>query len=127
MKYTLIFSQLILLLFIGNNLQAQRQLTVEHPVVKKVMKVTLQKYINERTGENDKVKDIQFKHKPKKKNPDVTKLKGTVFFQNPSAALGNGNYRFKMEINTNLLKPKVHKLKLQVLRIWFIRFYKRVI
>ena len=127
MKYTLIFSQLILLLFLGNSLQAQPKLTVENPVVQIVMKLTLQKYINEQTGENEKVKDIEFKHKPKKSNPDITKLKGTFFFQNPNAALGNGNYRFKMEINTNLLKPKIHKLKLQVVRIWFIRFYKSVI
>jgi hypothetical protein len=127
MKNILFYSLFLSIFLFPPQLQAQRQLTVDNPVVQKVMKVTLQKYINEQTGENEKVKDIVFQHKPKKRNPDVTKLKGTVLFQNPKAALGNGDYRFKMEINTNLLKPKIHKLKLQVLRIWFIRFYKRVI
>lgn len=127
MKYIMLFCSFFCLMFMMNSVQAQPQLKIDHPIVQKVMKVTLQKYINEQTGENEKVKDINFQHKPKKKNPDISKLKGTVLFQNPKAALGNGDYRFKMEVNTNLLKPKIHCLKIQVLRIWFIRFYKRVI
>lgn len=104
---------------------AQLKLTVDNPVIKAFIKKGLEEYIPKVTGENEKIKDISFI--TNKKTEEFTALKGTVLFENPKAALGNGNYRFKLKIGNNLLKPKIHYLKLQVARIWFIRFYKRVI
>lgn len=101
------------------------ELNVDNPIVKTVIKKALDEYIPKVTGENEKVKDISFI--TKKKTEEFVDLKGTVLFQNPKAALGNGNYRFKLKMGTNLLKPKIYHLKLQVLRIWFIRFYRKVI
>ena len=101
------------------------ELNVDNPIVKTVIKKALEEYIPKVTGENEKVKDISFI--TKKKTEEFVDLKGTVLFQNPKAALGNGNYRFKLKMGSNLLKPKIYHLKLQVARLWFIRFYKRVI
>jgi hypothetical protein len=101
------------------------ELNVDNPIVKMFIKKALEEYIPKVTGENEKVKDISFI--TKKKTEEFVDLKGTVIFQNPKAALGNGNYRFKLKMGNNLLKPKIYHLKLQVLRIWFIRFYRKVI
>ena len=121
-------SFIFLLLLCGSFLpeaSAQLKLTVDNPVIKAFIKKGLEEYIPKVTGENEKIKDISFI--TNKKTEEFTALKGTVLFENPKAALGNGNYRFKLKIGNNLLKPKIHYLKLQVARIWFIRFYKRVI
>lgn len=126
MKLLLKFSCVCLCLFWATQtLQAQLKLDIENPVVQHFMKKAMQEYIPKVTGKNEKIKDIQFL-KTKRKE-EFTNIKGTILFQNPNAALGNGNYRFKMQIGNNLLKPKIKCLKLQVARIWFIRFYKRVI
>jgi hypothetical protein len=101
------------------------KIDVNSPIVQMFIKKALQEYIPRVTGKDEKVKDIKFT--TNKTIGEVTKLKGTVIFQNPKAALGNGNYRFKLKMNSNLLNPKIHSLRLQVLRIWFIRFYKKVI
>lgn len=103
----------------------QLKLDINSPIVQTVIKKALQEYIPRVTGKDEKVKDIKFT--TNKTIGDAVKLKGTVIFQNPKAALGNGNYRFKLKMNSNLLQPKIHSLRLQVLRIWFVRFYKKVI
>jgi len=104
---------------------AQLKLTVDNPIIKAFIKKGLEEYIPKVTGKNEKIRDISFI--TNKKTEAFTALKGTILFENPKAALGNGNYRFKLKIGNNLLKPKIHYLKLQVARIWFIRFYKRAI
>jgi hypothetical protein len=130
MKKLSIIGFLAIFLLLNSNLEAQikppkLELNVDNPIVKAVIKKALDEYIPKVTGENEKVKDISFI--TKKKTEEFVDLKGTVIFQNPKAALGNGNYRFKLKIGNNLLKPKIYHLKLQVLRIWFIRFYRKVI
>ena len=130
MKKLSIIGFLAIFLFLSNSMEAQikppkLELNVDNPIVKAVIKKALDEYIPKVTGENEKVKDISFI--TKKKTEEFVDLKGTVVFQNPKAALGNGNYRFKLKIGSNLLKPKIYHLKLQVLRIWFIRFYRKVI
>ncbi len=100
-------------------------LNLDSPIVQGLMKRTLQEFIPRVTGKDGKVKDIRLD--TRKALGETIKLKGTVIFENPKAMLGNGNYRFKMRLNSDLLKPKIHYLKLQVSRIWFIRFYRRVI
>ena len=130
MKKLSIIGYIALFLFITSSIEAQikpprLELNVESPIVQTVIKKALQEFIPKVTGENEKVKDISFI--TKKKTEEFVDLKGTVIFQNPKAALGNGNYRFKLKMGNNLLKPKIYHLKLQVLRIWFIRFYRKVI
>jgi hypothetical protein len=98
---------------------------VDNPIVKTFIKKALAEYIPKVTKYNEKVQDIQFE--TTQKTEEFTALKGTVLFANQKAMLGNGNYRFKLKIGNNLLKPKIYSLKLQTFRIWFIRFYKTVI
>lgn len=109
-------------------LQAQRpklELDVENPIVQKVLKRVLEEGIPRVTGKNEKIRELSFLSK--KRKDETIRLRGRILFQNPKAALGNGDYRFKLRMNSNLLKPKIQMLKLQTFRIWFIRFYKRVI
>ena len=130
MKKITLLSVLFCLFFVAFDAQAQIKLpkiefNVNNPLVQSLIKKALQEYIPKVTGKDEKVKSIDFRSN--KKIGETTALKGTVLFENPKAALGNGNYRFKLKMNSNLLQPKIHYLKLQVVRIWFIRFYKRVI
>ncbi len=126
MKHLLLMPFLLLFLFLANEGNAQQiKLNVDNPIIKTSIKKALQEYIPKATKNNEKIQDIQFE--TTKKTEEYTALKGTVLFANQKAALGNGNYRFKLKIGNNLLKPKIHSLKLQVARIWFIRFYKKVI
>jgi hypothetical protein len=126
MKNLVLMPFLLSLLFLANEASAQQiQLNVDNPIIKTFIKKALQEYIPKVTKNKEKVQDIQFE--TTKKTEDYTALKGTVLFANQKAALGNGNYRFKLKIGNNLLKPKIYSLKLQVARIWFIRFYKKVI
>lgn len=99
--------------------------SLDNPVVKTVIKKALNVYIPKVTGKNEKVKDVTFV--TKNETNEFQEVKGTVTFQNPAAALGNGSYRVKLKVGKNLLNPKLYYLKLQVLRIWFIRFYRKVI
>ena len=125
MKY-LFYLFIFLLLIIGNKSSAQQiQINIDNPLVKTFIKKALAEFIPKVTKYNEKVQDIQFK--TTKKTEDYTALRGTVLFANQKAMLGNGNYRFKLKIGNNLLKPKIYSLKLQTFRIWFIRFYKKVI
>lgn len=112
-------------LFHGETNAQKLELNVDNPIVKTFIKKALAEYIPRVTKINEKVQDIQFE--TTKKTEDLTAIKGTVLFSNQKAVLGNGNYRFKLKIGNNLLKPKIHTLKLQTFRIWFIRFYKKVI
>ena len=126
MKKLLLLPFLLSLLFLTNEASAQQiQLNVDNPIIKTFIKKALQEYIPKVTKNKEKVQDIQFE--TTKKTEEYTAIKGTVLFANQKAVLGNGNYRFKLKIGNNLLKPKIHSLKLQVARIWFIRFYKKVI
>lgn len=126
MKKLLLLPFLLSLLFLTNDASAQQiQLNVDNPIIKTFIKKALQEYIPKVTKNKEKVQDIQFE--TTKKTEEYTAIKGTVLFANQKAVLGNGNYRFKLKIGNNLLKPKIHSLKLQVARIWFIRFYKKVI
>ena len=114
------------MLIIGNKSSAQQiQINIDNPLVKTFIKKALAEFIPKVTKYNEKVQDIQFK--TTKKTEEYTALRGTVLFANQKAMLGNGNYRFKLKIGNNLLKPKIYSLKLQTFRIWFIRFYKKVI
>jgi|GEM_PF-3936416 len=116
----------LLMLLFSASVSAQKiKFSVDHPVVQRVVKAALKEYIPKVRKKNEKIKDIQFKST--KAGENYNKIKGTVLFDKPGKALGNGNYRFKMKIGNNLLKPEIKSLKLQVARIWFIRFYKRVI
>jgi hypothetical protein len=125
MKYLFYFF-ISLLLIIGNKSSAQQiQINIDNPLVKTFIKKALAEFIPKVTKYNEKVQDIQFK--TTKKTEEYTALRGTVLFANQKAMLGNGNYRFKLKIGNNLLKPKIYSLKLQTFRIWFIRFYKKVI
>jgi hypothetical protein len=125
MKY-LFYLFIFLLLIIGNKSSAQQiQINIDNPLVKTFIKKALAEFIPKVTKYNEKVQDIQFK--TTKKTEEYTALRGTVLFANQKAMLGNGNYRFKLKIGNNLLKPKIYSLKLQTFRIWFIRFYKKVI
>jgi hypothetical protein len=125
MKY-LFYLFISLLLIIGNKSSAQQiQINIDNPLVKTFIKKALAEFIPKVTKYNEKVQDIQFK--TTKKTEEYTALRGTVLFANQKAMLGNGNYRFKLKIGNNLLKPKIYSLKLQTFRIWFIRFYKKVI
>jgi hypothetical protein len=123
----LIFPTLIFLFLIfGNNCSAQQiQINIENPIVKTFIKKALAEFIPKVTKYKEKVQDIQFE--TIKKTEEYTAIRGTVLFANQKAMLGNGNYRFKLRIGNNLLKPKIYSLKLQTFRIWFIRFYKKVI
>jgi hypothetical protein len=116
-----------LILFTANNqLKSQQiQINIDNPIVKTFIKKALAEYIPRVTKYKEKVQDIQFE--TTKKTEEFTAIKGTVLFANQKAILGNGNYRFKLKIGNNLLKPKIYSLKLQTFRIWFIRFYKKVI
>jgi len=120
----------VLTCFLLINVEAQipmpkLKFSVDNPIVKTVIKKALNTYIPKVTGENEKVRDVQFK--TRKETDEFVSLKGTVLFQNPAAALGNGSYRFKLKVGKDLLKPKIYHLKLQIFRIWFIRFYRRAI
>jgi hypothetical protein len=124
-KY-LFFVGFLMLLTANNELKSQQiQINIDNPLVKTFIKKALAEYIPRVTKYNEKVQDIQFK--TIKKTEEYTALSGTVLFANQKAMLGNGNYRFKLKIGNNLLKPKIYSLKLQTFRIWFIRFYKKVI
>jgi hypothetical protein len=126
MKFLAILTFFILITFSGSICHAQQiQINVDNPIVKTFIKKALAEYIPKVTKYNEKVQDIQFE--TTQKTEEFTALKGTVLFANQKAMLGNGNYRFKLKIGNNLLKPKIYSLKLQTFRIWFIRFYKRVI
>jgi hypothetical protein len=130
MKKVTFLSVLLCFFFLAFDAQAQGklpkiELNVNNPLVQSVIKKALQEYIPKVTGKDEKVKSIDFRSN--KKVGETIALKGTVLFENPKAALGNGNYRFKLKMNSNLLQPKIHYLKLQVFRVWFIRFYRRVI
>lgn len=126
MKYITLSAFLFILVMSAFEVEAQKiQLNVDNPIVKTFIKKALAVYIPKVTKINEKVQDIQFE--TTKKTEKYTTIKGTVLFANQKAVLGNGNYRFKLRLGNNLLKPKIDMLKLQVLRIWFIRFYKKVI
>ncbi len=126
MKYITFSAFLFILVISAFEVEAQKiQLNVDNPIVKTFIKKALAVYIPKVTKINEKVQDIQFE--TTKKTEKYTTIKGTVLFANQKAVLGNGNYRFKLRLGNNLLKPKIDMLKLQVLRIWFIRFYKKVI
>ncbi len=126
MKYITFSVFLFILVISAFEVEAQKiQLNVDNPIVKTFIKKALAVYIPKVTKINEKVQDIQFE--TTKKTEKYTTIKGTVLFANQKAVLGNGNYRFKLRLGNNLLKPKIDMLKLQVLRIWFIRFYKKVI
>ena len=125
MKY-LFYLFISLLLIIGNKSSAQQiQINIDNPLVKTFIKKALAEFIPKVTKYNEKVQDIQFE--TTKKTEEFTAIKGTVLFANQKAMLGNGNYRFKLKIGNNLLKPKIYSLKLQTFRIGCIRFYKKVI
>jgi hypothetical protein len=114
------------LIFFTNELRSQQiQINIDNPIVKAFIKKALVEYIPKVTKYKEKVQDVQFE--TTKKTEEYTALRGTVLFANQRAMLGNGNYRFKLKIGNNLLKPKIYSLKLQTFRIWFIRFYKKVI
>lgn len=116
----------LMLLTDNNELKSQQiQINIDNPLVKTFIKKALAEYIPRVTKYNEKVQDIQFK--TTKNTEEYTALRGTVLFANQKAMLGNGNYRFKLKIGNNLLKPKIYSLKLQTFRIWFIRLYKKVI
>ena len=122
----LFFVVFLMLLTANNEIKSQQiQINIDNPLVKTFIKKALAEYIPRVTKYNEKVQDIQFK--TTKKTEEYTALSGTVLFANQKAILGNGNYRFKLKIGNNLLKPKIYSLKLQTFRIWFIRFYKKVI
>lgn len=122
----LFFVVFLMLLTANNELKSQQiQINIDNPLVKTFIKKALAEYIPKVTKYNEKVQDIQFK--TTKKTEEYTAIRGTVLFANQKAMLGNGNYRFKLKIGNNLLKPKIYSLKLQTFRIWFIRFYKKVI
>ncbi len=122
----LFFVVFLMLLTANNELKSQKiQINIDNPLVKTFIKKALAEYIPRVTKYNEKVQDIQFK--TNKKTEEYTAIRGTVLFANQKAMLGNGNYRFKLKIGNNLLKPKIYSLKLQTFRIWFIRFYKKVI
>lgn len=117
---------LILCLSSMTELRSQQlQINIDNPLVKAFIKKTLAEYIPRVTKYNEKVQDIQFE--TTKKTEEYTSLRGTVLFANQKSMMGNGNYRFKLKIGNNLLKPKIYSLKIQTNRIWFIRFYRRVI
>jgi|JI61114C2RNA_FD_contig_31_1900859_length_737_multi_4_in_0_out_0_2 hypothetical protein len=99
--------------------------SLDNPLVKSFVKESIEQYLPQVTGKSEKIKDITFQEK--KKSDATVAVKANVLFENPNAGLGNGNYRVKFRIAEDLLKPKIHYLKMQVVRIWFIRFYKRVI
>jgi hypothetical protein len=122
----LFFVVFLMMLTANNELKSQQiQINIDNPIVKTFIKKALAEFIPKVTKYNEKVQDIQFE--ATKKTEEYTAIRGTVLFANQKAMLGNGNYRFKLKIGNNLLKPKIHSLKLQTFRIWFIRFYKRVI
>ena len=122
----LFFVVFLMLLTANNEIKSQQiQINIDNPLVKTFIKKALAEYIPRVTKYNEKVQDIQFK--TTKKTEEYTALSGTVLFANQKAMLGNGNYRFKLKIGNNLLKPKIYSLKLQTFRIWFIRIYKKVI
>ena len=122
----LLFVVFLILFTANNQLKSQQiQINIDNPIVKTFIKKALAEYIPRVTKYKEKVQDIQFE--TTKKTEEFTAIKGTVLFANQKAILGNGNYRFKLKIGNNLLKPKIYSLKLQTFRIWFIRFYKKVI
>ena len=122
----LLFVVFLILFTANNQLKSQQiQINIDNPIVKTFIKKALAEYIPRVTKYKEKVQDIQFE--TTKKTEEFTAIKGTVLFANQKAMLGNGNYRFKLKIGNNLLKPKIYSLKLQTFRIWFIRFYKKVI
>ncbi len=126
MKRLTILPIFIFLFLFGIVGKAQQiKINIDNPIVKTVIKKALSEYIPKVTKYKEKVQDIQFE--TTKKTEEYTALRGTVLFANQKAMLGNGNYRFKLKIGNNLLKPKIYSLKLQTFRIWFIRFYKKVI
>jgi hypothetical protein len=114
-----------LILFITKSNAQQIQINIDNPIVKTFIKKALAEYIPRVTKYKEKVQDIQLE--TTKKTEEFTAIKGTVLFANQKAMLGNGNYRFKLKIGNNLLKPKIYSLKLQTFRISCIRFYKKVI
>ena len=122
----LLFVVFLILFTANNQLKSQQiQINIDNPIVKTFIKKALAEYIPRVTKYKEKVQDIQFE--TTKKTEEFTAIKGTVLFANQKAMLGTGNYRFKLKIGNNLLKPKIYSLKLQTFRIWFIRFYKKVI
>ena len=126
MKSLSILPIFIFLFLCGTVSKAQQiQINVDNPIVKGFIKKALAEYIPRVTKYKEKVQDIQFE--TTKKTEEYTALRGTVLFANQRAMMGNGNYRFKLKIGNNLLKPKIYSLKLQTFRFWFIRFYKKVI
>ena len=122
----LLFVVFLILFTVNNQLKSQQiQINIDNPIVKTFIKKALAEYIPRVTKYKEKVQDIQFE--TTKKTEEFTAIKGTVLFANQKAMLGNGNYRFKLKIGNNLLKPKIYSLKLQTFRIGCIRFYKKVI
>jgi hypothetical protein len=116
---------LFLLCFCTSAAQAQLKLSLDNPLVQAFLSKAVEQYLPKVIGRSEKVKGLTFtRNNPK---GEWLKLKATVHFENPKAALGNGNYRIKLVMGKNLLKPQIKSLKMQYMRIWFIRFYKRVI
>ena len=106
--------------------KAQNLISLDNPIVQQVLAKAVETYLPKvRKGKTERVERVELRRR--KEGKDWIDFQANVLFKNPQAALGNGNYRIKFKMSRTLLPPKIHYLKMQTFRIWFIRFYRRVI